>query len=58
MVAQVQRQASQFGSRMRATFPALNVFWKDPKPTNAPNYQRYITLLDSSTMGDSTTRTS
>lgn len=46
MVAQAQKQASQFGSRMLATFPALNVFRKEtPKPTNGPNYRRFIEQL-------------
>lgn len=46
MVAQVQRQASQFGSRMLATFPALGVFRREtPRPTNAPNLQQFIAQL-------------
>ncbi len=46
MVAQVQKQATQFGSRMRATFPALDVFRKEtPKPTNAPNLRRFLEQL-------------
>ena len=46
MVAQVQKQVTQFGSRMLATFPALAVFRKEtPKPTNAPNLQRFLEQL-------------
>ena len=46
MVAQVQKQVTQFGSRMLATFPALAVFQRQtPKPTNAPNYSRFLEQL-------------
>jgi len=46
MVVHVRKLVTQFGSRMRATFPALTVFQtKTPKPTNAPNYQRFIAQL-------------
>ena len=46
MVAQVQKQATQIGSRMLATFPALGVFRKEtPKPTNAPSYRRFLEQL-------------
>lgn len=46
MVAQVQKRVTQFGSRMLATFPALGVFRTEtPKPTNAPNLQRFIEQL-------------
>ncbi len=46
MVAQLRRQATRFGSRMLATFPALGVFRKEtPKPTNGQNLQRFLEQL-------------
>jgi hypothetical protein len=46
MVAQVQKQVTQFGSRMLATFPALAVFRKEtPKRTSGQNLQRFIEQL-------------
>ena len=46
MVAQLQRRGMQFGSRMLATFLALGAFRTEtPKPTNAPNLQRFIEQL-------------
>lgn len=46
MVAQVQKRATRFGSRMLATFPALGAFRTEtPKPTSGPNLQRFIEQL-------------
>jgi hypothetical protein len=46
MVAQVQKQVTQFGSRMLATFPALGVFRKEtPKRTSGQNLQRFLAQL-------------
>ena len=45
MVAQVQRLASQCGSQMRAIYRVLSVSRKDPRPTNALNYQQFIEQL-------------
>jgi hypothetical protein len=46
MVARLQRLATQCGSRMLATCPALRVFQREnPRPTNGPNYQQFIAQL-------------
>jgi hypothetical protein len=46
MVAQVQRLVTQCGSQMRAICRALAVFQTEtPKPTNEPNYSRFIAQL-------------
>ena len=46
MVAQVQRLATRYGCRMRAICRALVGFRTEtPKPTNEPNYSRFIEQL-------------
>ncbi len=45
-VAAMPKQDTQSGSPMRKTLASLLVFLQiKPKPTNVPNYQRYIEQL-------------
>jgi hypothetical protein len=45
-VAPTPKQDMQFGSRMRRTLASLLAFLRPkPKPTNEPNYQRFIEQL-------------